>query len=603
MDIIHLLPDTVANQIAAGEVVQRPSSALKELLENSVDAGATKIEVFVKDSGKTLLQVTDNGKGMSPTDARLSFSRHATSKIRTAEDLFAIRTMGFRGEALASVSAVAQVELRTRMLTDETGTLIRIEGGEVKLQEPVVTPAGTTIAVRNLFYNVPARRNFLKSNTVEARHIIDEFERVALAHPEISFSLNHNGLDVFQLPPSNLRQRIINVYGNQYNEKLVPVNESTTLLRINGFAGKPEFARKTRGEQFFFINRRYIRDGYLHHAVSNAFEKLLPSESYPSYWLFIDIDPSRIDVNIHPTKTEIKFDDERSVYAIVRAAVKSALGQFSVSPSLDFEKDTSFELPHSMLYKPVQKPGITVDTGFNPFMRDNSHRKADGWQQAYNGLEKIHIDNPVENISGIEFPEGIQNRAGDTIVSGEGSLLTHEGILAFPSVNGITFIDYKGARERILFERFLDVAEGQAHETQLELFPLTLNVPAGDFELIQEIEPELRGLGFDLREFSGSTFVLHGVPSGLEKGTEKELLELVIEQYKNQQDKPGMNIREKLAWTLARNIVKNEALPHSRSGIDQLPTELLRCRQPNYTPGGNPCMMVLKTEDIRKWFK
>src|ERR1041385_3504824 len=342
-DIISILPDSVANQIAAGEVIQRPASAVKELLENAIDAGAASIEVFTRDSGKTLIQVTDNGCGMSETDARMSFERHATSKIRAADDLLSIRTMGFRGEALASVAAIAQVEMKTRKHDDETGTSIVIEGSNVVSQQAAVCAAGTTILVKNLFFNVPARRNFLKSNTVEARHIIDEFQRVALAHPEISFSLQQNGMDVFKLPAASLRQRITALFGAGSNEKLVPVAEETSLLKITGFVGKPEFAKKTRGEQFFFINNRFIRDAYLHHAVVNAFEELLPRDAFPSYFLHLDMNPSRIDINIHPTKTEVKFDDERSVYAIVRAAVKHALGQFSIAPSIDFEIEKSFE--------------------------------------------------------------------------------------------------------------------------------------------------------------------------------------------------------------------------------------------------------------------
>jgi len=366
-DIIRLLPDSVANQIAAGEVIQRPSSAVKEILENAVDAGSTRIELYIKDSGKSLIQIVDNGLGMSPTDARLSFSRHATSKIRNADDLFKLQTKGFRGEALASIASIAQVELKTKRKEDEIGTTIIIEGSEIISQSPVAMDDGTIINIKNLFFNVPARRNFLKSNNVEARHIIEEFERVALAHPEVAMSLNQNGIEIFRLAASNLRQRIVGIYGSHYNERLVPVAEETSLLSISGFIGKPAFSKKSRGEQFFFVNKRYIRDGYLNHAVTNAFEELLPRDSYASYWLFIEIEPSRIDVNIHPTKTEIKFDDERSVYAIVRAAVKRSLGQYSIAPALDFEKENSFELPHAMRTQLPTQPTVTVNTNYNPF--------------------------------------------------------------------------------------------------------------------------------------------------------------------------------------------------------------------------------------------
>ncbi|HEY0769296.1 MAG TPA: DNA mismatch repair endonuclease MutL, partial [Sphingobacteriaceae bacterium] len=341
-DIIQLLPDSVANQIAAGEVVQRPASAVKELIENAIDSGADKIQLIVKDAGKTLIQVIDNGCGMSITDARMCFERHATSKIRKAEDLFAIRTMGFRGEAMASIAAISQVELRTRRYEDELGTIIHIEGSEVTNQEPASCPAGTSICVKNLFYNTPARRNFLKGNPVEMRHIIDEFQRVALAHPEIFFTLHHDGNEVFHLPQSSLKQRIVHLFGNAYNQKLVPVEEETTIIQLKGYIGKPEFAKKTRGEQFFFVNNRFIKDPYLNHAVLNAFEDLLTDDNYPLYVLFIDIDPSRIDINVHPTKTEINYQDEQAIYAIIRSSVKRALGKYNITPTLDFNQETGF---------------------------------------------------------------------------------------------------------------------------------------------------------------------------------------------------------------------------------------------------------------------
>ncbi len=392
-DIIRLLPDSVANQIAAGEVIQRPASAVKEILENAVDAGSSRIEMYIKDSGRTLIQIVDNGCGMSATDARMSFSRHATSKIRTAEDLFSIRTKGFRGEALASIASIAQVELKTMKAGEEIGTSILVEGSEVISQNAVACSPGTTISIKNLFFNVPARRNFLKSNNVEARHIIDEFERIALAHPEVAMSLHQNGIEIFQLPISNLRQRIVGVYGSHYNERLVPVSESTSLLSIAGFIGKPAFSKKSRGEQYFFINRRYVRDGYLNHAITNAFEELLPRDSFASFWLYIDIDPSRIDVNIHPTKTEIKFDDERSVYAIVRSAVKRSLGQYSIAPALDFDKENSFELPHAMRSQVPLPPSITVNTNYNPFKSDSNKSIASaGWEKMYSGIRAPEND-------------------------------------------------------------------------------------------------------------------------------------------------------------------------------------------------------------------
>src|ERR1700759_3651195 len=372
-DIIQLLPDSVANQIAAGEVVQRPASAVKELIENAIDAGADKIQLIIKDAGKSLIQVIDNGCGMSLTDARMSFERHATSKIKKAEDLFAIRTMGFRGEAMASIAAIAQVELKTRRHEDELGTCIIIEGSEVLSQDACSANTGTSICVKNLFFNTPARRNFLKSNPVEMRHIIDEFQRIALANPLIFFTLHHDGQEVFHLPGSILKQRIVHLFGNNYNQRLVPVEEDTTIIKLHGFVGKPEFARRTRGEQFFFVNNRYIRDGYLNHAVLTAFAELLPDDSFPMYVLFIEIDPSKIDINVHPTKTEIKYQDERSIYAIIRSAVKRSLGRYNITPTLDFDQENS--IGHLVTLKPLDEivaPVIVVNPDYNPFQTEKT---------------------------------------------------------------------------------------------------------------------------------------------------------------------------------------------------------------------------------------
>src|ERR1700744_858974 len=366
--IIQLLPDAVANQIAAGEVVQRPASAVKELVENALDAGADRIQLILKDGGKALIQVIDNGCGMSGTDARMSFERHATSKIRKADDLFAIRTMGFRGEAMASIAAIAQVALKTRRHEDELGTCIQIEGSEVLSQEACSAPVGTSICVKNLFYNTPARRNFLKSNPVEMRHIIDEFQRVALANPRVFLSLHHDGQEVYHLPPATLKQRIVHLFGSNYNERLVPVEEDTNVVKLHGFVGKPEYAKRTRGEQFFFVNNRFIKDAYLNHAVLMAFKELLPEDTFPLYVLFIDIDPAKIDINVHPTKTEIKYQDEQTIYAIIRSAVKRSLGRYNITPSLDFDQENSIE--HLITSKPLEQivqPKISFNPDFNPF--------------------------------------------------------------------------------------------------------------------------------------------------------------------------------------------------------------------------------------------
>ena len=411
-DIIQLLPDHVANQIAAGEVVQRPASVVKELLENAIDAQSTSIKLIIKDAGKTLIQVIDNGIGMSTTDARLCFERHATSKIKSADDLFNLHTKGFRGEALASIAAIAHVDMKTKTEEAEIGTKITIEGSEVTEQEPVVVAQGTTISVKNLFYNIPARRNFLKSNTVETRHIIDEFHRVALAHPQIEFIMLHNGSDVFNLPISNSRQRIVNIFGNKMNEKLVPVSEETEMLQIDGFVIKPEFAKKSRGEQFFFVNDRFIKSAYLHHAVNAAFEGLLKDGANPGYFLFLKVDTKSIDINIHPTKTEIKFDDEHAIYAMLRATIKHSLGQFSIAPVLDFNKDNGFDTPYEYTKKSPVAPTIDVDRDFNPFkgetqqknimfpFKREAKKSSNSWESLYTGLED---DSLVDSSNSLEF--------------------------------------------------------------------------------------------------------------------------------------------------------------------------------------------------------
>ena len=592
-DIIQLLPDTVANQIAAGEVIQRPASAVKELLENAVDAGSKRIELYVKDSGKTLLQIIDDGSGMSTTDARMAFERHATSKIRTADDLFSIRTMGFRGEALASIAAISHVEIKTRRREDEVGTIIEIEGNEIKKQQPAGTSVGTSISIKNLFYNVPARRNFLKSNTIEARHIIDEFERIAYGNPEIFFSLNQNGLEIFKLPVSNLRQRIVNINGNQYNERLVPVNENTSILSINGFVGKPEFSKKTRGEQFFFVNKRFIKDGYLNHAVTNAFQELLPKDSFPSYWLYIDIEPSRIDVNIHPTKTEIKFEDERSIYAIVRSAVKRSLGQYSLSPTIDFEREKSFDIPHSMRYQAVQKPGITVNTNFNPFRQEKSIASS-GWQKLYEGSSKDAVHPELENQT---FSNFINTEEKEYPVFQMGPYI-------ISNINeGLLIVDAAAAHERILFQKFSRQLDSGQPLTQQSLFPQTITFSSADFQLMKEIENDIRALGFDLQEFGQNTYAIQGIPSDIEKGKEKEILESIVEQFKHHSSELSTGTRENLSRSMARSIAirKNSVL--SNQEMKMILRELHSCEKGERGLDGKPCMILLKTDDLADRFR
>jgi len=603
-DIIRLLPDSVANQIAAGEVIQRPSSAVKELLENAVDAGSTQIELFIKDSGRTLIQIVDNGTGMSPTDARLSFSRHATSKIRNAADLFSIRTKGFRGEALASIASIAQVELKTRRLEDELGTCILIEGAEISSQTAIAASPGTTISIRNLFFNVPARRNFLKSNNVEARHIIEEFERVALAHPEVAMSLHQNGIEIFQLPVANQRQRIVSVYGSHYNERLVPVMEETSLLSITGFIGKPAFSKKSRGEQFFFVNKRFIRDGYLNHAVTNAFEELLPRDSYASYWLFIDIDPSRIDVNIHPTKTEIKFEDERSVYAIVRAAVKRSLGQYSIAPALDFEKENSFEVPHAMRSQTPAQPTVTVNTNYNPFRTDSNKSIASaGWEKMYSNIQGAEAKTEIP-LPEVQLIPGLERQLGEEKLSQEhGSFFQLNKQFVICTIDGgLLCVDQEAAHQRILFEKYKDRLHSDSSYSQQDLFPESLDFSPADVALLQELEEDIRSLGFDIREFGGNSFVLHGAPPEVLKGTEKEILESILEKYKSGESPSLNNKREILAASMAKSVSIKAGQELSSAQMKSLVDELLSCDKPGHGIHGKPCMTLLKTEEIRDRF-
>jgi DNA mismatch repair protein MutL len=595
-DIIQLLPDTVANQIAAGEVIQRPASAVKELLENSVDAGSTNIELYIKDSGKTLIRIIDNGSGMSSSDARLSFARHATSKIKSADDLFSIRTKGFRGEALASIAAIAQVELKTMRNGEDVGTKIDIEGNEFKDQQPVGMQPGTSISVKNLFYNVPARRNFLKSNTIEARHIIDEFERVSLAHPEIGFSLNMNSIEYFRLPVSNLRQRIVNIYGSNYNERLVPIQEETSLLTITGFVGKPEYSRKTRGEQFFFVNKRFIKDGYLHHAVTNAFEELLPKDSYASYWLYIDIDPAKIDVNIHPTKTEIKFEDERSVYAIVRSAVKRSLGQYNVSPALDFDQEKTFDVPHAMRYQPVQQPMVTVNTGYNPFQKENKNIAAAGWEKVYDDIRNVNIteNNPSPTNTPLPF---------ETINAGHSSSFQIGPYILCKSGDQLIMIDATAAHERIIYNQLMNRIHGQPISSQQILFPQTMQFTASDFQIIKEIQQEIRDFGFDISEFGLNTYVLNAAPVGIPSGREKDILEDIIEQYKFNSSQLSSGVAEKLAYSMAKSMAVKRGDQLSEEEINALITEIVKADKGEKGIDGKVCMRTIRASELNEYFK
>jgi len=613
-DIIQLLPDSVANQIAAGEVVQRPASALKELIENAIDSGADKIQIILKDAGKSLVQVIDNGCGMSLTDARMCFERHATSKIRKAEDLFAIRTMGFRGEAMASIAAIAQVELKTRRHEDELGTCIRIEGSDIISQEPISAMAGTSISVKNLFYNTPARRNFLKSNSVEMRHLNDELQRVALANPEVFFTLHHDGNEVFHLPKGSLKQRIIHLFGSAYNQKLVPVEEDTTIIGLKGYIGKPEFAKKTRGEQFFFVNNRYVRDPYLNHAVLNAYAEVLALDSYPLYALFIDIDPSKIDINVHPTKTEIKYQDEKAIYAIIRSAVKRSLGKYNISPTLDFDQETGFsQMITPKAQEDIIPPQISFDPHFNPFSEAKNEREIPFLRTI--GEERKSVSN-WGSLYEIVQPEAKQEKfelSGNRNLEIENQNIQSTGKQIFQLHNrfiisqiksGFMLIDQQSAHERILYERFSQQLESRQGASQQSLFPQTVTLNSGDFELVKDLLPDIQSLGFQIREFGKNTVIIEGVPADIGTNiSEVEMLEHLIEGFKNNQSALKLNKRDSLARALARNTSIKSGLSLSSEEMNILIDELFACEMPNISLSGKPVINTFTLEELIQRFE
>ena len=614
-DIIQLLPDSVANQIAAGEVVQRPASAVKELIENAIDAGAGKIQLIIKDAGKSLLQVIDDGCGMSVTDARMCFERHATSKIRKASDLFAIRTMGFRGEAMASIAAIAQVELKTRRHEDELGTHICIEGSEVVKQEPTSCPSGTSTSVKNLFYNIPARRNFLKGNAVELRHIIDEFQRVALAHPEIFFTFHSDGNEVFHLPKASLKQRIVHLFGSAYNQKLVPVEEETSIISVKGYVGKPEFARKTRGEQFFFVNKRFIKDPYLNHAVLTAFEELLPDDSYPLYVLFIDIDPAKIDINVHPTKTEIKYQDEKAIYAIMRSSVKRALGQYNITPTLDFDQETGFsQMISHKAPEDIVPPQINFNPDFNPFQSEpKAQRDSSSYTRTFNeGRQEVSknwgslyeiVQNPAAEQQEIALqPETNINPLRKT---GESQIFQlHNRFIISQIRSGFMLIDQQAAHERVLYERFLLQLDNHKGASQQSLFPQTITLSPVDFELVKELLPDIQSLGFQIREFGKNTVVVEGVPADIGSSvSEVEMLEHLIEGFKNNFTLLKLNRRDNLARTLARNTAIKAGTKLSQEEMNNLIDELFACQMPNSSISGKPVIITYTLDDLLQKFE
>ncbi|MGL4598316.1 MAG: DNA mismatch repair endonuclease MutL, partial [Bacteroidia bacterium] len=575
---------------------------------------AQSIKLLIKDAGRTLIQVIDDGSGMSELDARLSFERHATSKIQTAEDLFALRTMGFRGEALASIAAVAQVEMKTRRAEDELGVRIAIEGSEIKEQEPCAAPVGTSIAVKNLFFNIPARRNFLKSDGVEFRHILEEFERMALAHPECAFSLTHNATEVYRLEKAILRQRIVALYGSPYNQRLVPVQEDTDILRVEGFIGKPEFAKKTRGEQFFFLNTRFIKNGYLHHAVQSAFEQLLPSDSYPSYFLFLDVDPRTIDVNIHPTKTEVKFEDERAMYAIIRSAIKRALGQYNISPSLDFEQEMSIEIPYRPSDKPIQQPGITVDPTFNPFepkvksgtsvSSTPKEKVPANWQDLYqtyfNPQTTAESTTAQQQVMHSDLDEGTEERPAK---NNSDPYQLHQRYILTHIKSGFLIIDQQRAHERILYERYVRVAEQHQAPSQQVLFPETIEFSMSDSGLMISLLDAINSLGFDVRPFGQQSFVVHGVPAGTEEYDAHRMLEGILETHKNSDQEIKLNVVDSMARALARQAAIKSGRALSIAEMRVLIDELFACSLPYHAPDGKPAVSTFGIDELDRRFK
>jgi DNA mismatch repair protein MutL len=626
-DLIQLLPDSIANQIAAGEVVQRPASVVKELLENSIDAGSTEIKVIIKDAGKTLIQVMDNGCGMSETDARMCFERHATSKIRQAKDLFAIRTMGFRGEALASISAVAQLEMKTRRREDELGTLIRVEGSEVVVQEPCQCPPGTSFAVKNLFYNVPARRQFLKSDVAEMRHIVEEFQRVAIANSDLFFSLHHNRNEQFHLTPGNLRQRIVGVFGTHANKKLVPVSETTDILQLKGFVGNPAHAKKTRGEQYIYVNNRFIKSGYLNHAIVSAYEDLIPKDTFPLYVIFIDIDPARIDINVHPTKQEIKFDDERLVYNYLKVAVRHALGRHSMTPSLDFEQEPIITNSPAVTGSQNRKGGETGGS-WNISSADLSGNRDEGasfesrreqtnlqqWESLYQGLEAFDQSSQEEEPLGEgavtiaskwdEDESGEQEKRQLTEGGSETKLFqVHHSFIVSQIKSGFLLIDQQAAHERILFERYLRMMQEKESFSQKALFPKNINLSPADAALLKDLLPQVNALGFDVQEFGQNSFVIHGIPAEMVgKQDEQKLLETLLEQFK-QNLEFNLDKNENIARAMAKSACVKRKQKLEEAELQELFDQLFACEVPFRSPSGRNCFISFDLEELEKRFR
>jgi len=607
-DIIRLLPDAVANQIAAGEVIQRPASALKEMLENAIDAGGSDIKIWVKDAGKTLIQVSDNGCGMSPNDAKLCFERHATSKIHKANDLFAIRTLGFRGEALASIAAISQVEMKTKRKEDELGTSIVVEGSKVKDQSETSCANGTSIAVKNLFFNVPARRNFLKSDSAELRHILEEFNRVVLVHPKISFTLQHNTKTLFQLKSGTLKERIISIFGSAYKERLIPVEHMTREVEITGYIGKPEFAKKTRGEQYFFANQRFIKHAYLHHSVDNAFQELLPKESHPTYFIFLEMDPKSIDINIHPTKTEVNFQNNQIIYATLRSAIKQSLGKFNITPTIDFDTEQSVDVKPLKSSQPIKNPFYREESDYNPFDNDlyasfSQKRKPqkdqiEHWERLYEapfpGDHKELVEQ--QQLEGLE--QAITEGAESKII-----FQVKNQFILTKKEDGLMLINQENAHERILYERYIELLNTRQSISQQELFPQSVTFAPSDAEIIKEIKDDLIILGFEINHLGRNTFIVNGTPSEIPSRDVQELLENMLESYKRNLVILNLDSNINLARSMAINMAIRKGKSLKYEEMERLIEDLFACKVHDVSPSGKRIIAIITINEIEKLFK
>ncbi len=623
-NLIQLLPDHVANQIAAGEVIQRPASVIKELVENAIDAGSTEVKLIIKDAGKTLIQVIDNGCGMNEMDARMSFERHATSKIRSADDIFKIITKGFRGEALASIAAIAHVELKTRQFEAELGNQIVVEGSIFKTQQAVQCSQGTSFAVKNLFFNTPARRNFLKSDSVEIKHILEEFLRVALVHNEVAFRLNHNENDMYTLPAGNMRQRIVSIFGKSFNEKLVPVEQETTIANIRGFVGKPEHSKRTRGEQYLFVNQRFIKSNYLNHAIQAAYDDLIEKGSFPTYFIHIDVDPSSIDINIHPTKTEIKFQDEKSLYAIIHAAVKQSLGMYNIAPSLDFESITQFEISPVSRNTEIRIPQITVDPTYNPFRSSGGSStgssSSGGYASPSNPVRPVNPAKDWEDLlrvqrefqvpleEEVKSAEAVQAKLIDETSEELSSdpvgicIQLNNAYIVSNIKSGLMMIDQQRAHERILFERFLNRLANQQPSSQNSLFPEQIELSPLDYAMLLELAPSLEKAGVLIENFGNNTVVINGLPAETNQINPVRFIETLLEQIKNHRSDTKLENHEKLALSLARSSGIKSGKKLSQQEMEQLLHELFMCEIPHYTPKGKPVIVTFTREELAKKF-